>query len=793
MRQRTSLAILAALLGAGALWQWFPKHDRAADLARFRMSRREAVRKARSIVRVNGIDPTGWTAAAQIINARGAQNLYLWRFLHREHSVFNSLVTPFAAQVTLQPPDGERFVGVTFSPEGRLMGFGTATRLARGSEHMHTSETLDAQAEGVLSDYLGEQARLFRQVNRGVAQSHRVLYSWEYSDPADSPHLLRFEASFSEQRLVNAELIPEPADALRSEVRRLQAWQGYAASIMAAIVFIVISVAFPFFFRALVRQRLRPRRLITAGVMASVLGGLYLWGGPWLDQSRATAARDFTSLLDGLAGPAVGVVLLVFVIVLFYGAGRALLRPEHFARWRAVEALLDRRFLHRAVGTALLHGVLCGVGLAALPYLIAPLFPQTQAAATSVSSLYFPQAIGAVVGATMFSDIICIVLLVMPIVRWMRPRWLGFAAYVATVSIFWVIVRSPFDDWMTPGLVASALFATGIWLVESEYGALAAVVAGAAMVGTWTASAFWVQPIPALSQQGFWAAAPFGAMALTGAVIMRFGTAEDPAAEVEAMRAESTVEVRSQRERLAADFDVARRAQQAMLPEVPATLGPASFAASCFPARDVGGDLYDFYPTGDGRYALGVADVSGKGVPASLYMTLTKGFLAAAGRDSDDLLGTLSQLNSHLYLAGKRKIFVTMALMFYSPAERKIEFARAGHNSPLWRRTSLGRSEYLTPAGMGLGLTSRLLFERALRLQQIQLEPGDAFILYSDGITEAMNERREQFGEERLQAVVDGCDGQDARATEQAILRAVRAFIGTAPPHDDMTLFVVRV
>src|SRR5262249_20678868 len=157
----------------------------------------------------------------------------------------------------------------------------------------------------------------------------------------------------------------------------------------------------------------------------------------------------------------------------------------------------------------------------------------------------------------------------------------------------------------------------------------------------------------------------------------------------------------------------ARRAQQAMLPPIPAELGATSLAATCIPARDVGGDLYDFYPTGDGRYAIGVADVSGKGVPASLYMTLTKGFIAAAGSDSDDLLATLSQLNSHLYTAGKRKIFVTMALTFFSPEERRIELARAGHNSPLWRRAGLGESKYLTPPGMGLGLTSRLLFERA--------------------------------------------------------------------------------
>ena len=136
---------------------------------------------------------------------------------------------------------------------------------------------------------------------------------------------------------------------------------------------------------------------------------------------------------------------------------------------------------------------------------------------------------------------------------------------------------------------------------------------------------------------------------------------------------------------------------------------------------------------------------------------------------------------------------VTMALTYFSPEDRHVALARAGHNSPLWRRAHRGESEYLTPPGMGLGLTGRLLFERALRLQEIELEPGDALVLYSDGITEAMNEEREQFGEDRLRAAVDACDGCDARATEQAILQAVRAFIGAAPPHDDMTLFVVRV
>lgn len=793
MRGRTGLAVLAALLGGLALWQLFPRHDRAADLGQFRLTRAQAIEKARSIARVNGYDTTKWTVSAEATEwPRGAW-VYRWRFLHREPSVFNSLISPFVAQVTLRQPDGERFVGVTLSPEGKLVGFGTATRTARGMEHMHPTVTMDAQAEGVLAEFLGDQARYFVPVNRGVAQSHRLLYSWEYNDPADSPHVLRFEASFSEQRLVRAELSAEPSAGFMAEIRRTQFADGYIAAIVATLVFIAFGLAFPSFFRALVRKRLSGRRLAGAGAIAFVVVLLTLWGSRWLDHEHAGAARNFGSSVEGLAGQFVGLLFTSLAMVLFYGAGRALLRPEQMLRWFTLEALLDRRLNLRLQGSALLNGVLCGVGLAALPYLIAPVFPSAQAVALPVSSLYSSKALAAVLVPTAMADIVGIVLLAMPIVRWTRPGWLGIIAYSIGVPVIWFVLRSPFDDWTVPGLAASLLFAAGLWLVECEYGALGALVAGASMLGVWTAATFWVQPASDFVRQGWWAMAPFAAIALAGAVLMRAGATVDTVVEVDAMRSESAVDVRPQRERLASEFDVARRAQQAMLPNVPQEIDGVTFSAVCIPAREVGGDLYDFYPTGDSRYALGVADVSGKGVPASLYMTLTKGFLAAAGRDSDNLLVTLSELNSHLHIAGKRKIFVTMALAFFSPGDRRIELARAGHNPPLWRKAGLGQSEYLTPPGMGLGLTSRLLFERALRLQEIQLMPGDAFVLYSDGITEAMNEAREQFGEDRLQAVVDTCDGQDAQATEKAILQAVRAFIGSAPPHDDMTLFVVRV
>ena len=212
MRQRTSLALVAAALGGLALWWLFPRYDRSAGLGQFHLARPAAIAQARAVARANGIDATNWLPAAQSEYGQGGAWIYLWQRLHPESRVFSSLVTPYVARVTLRQLDGGRYATVTFNTDGRLVGFATASREASMVGHVHATETLDAMANGVLAQYLGEHARLFRPVNRGVTQSSQLLYSWEYSDPSDSPHLLRFEANFSEEQLVRAELTAEPAD-----------------------------------------------------------------------------------------------------------------------------------------------------------------------------------------------------------------------------------------------------------------------------------------------------------------------------------------------------------------------------------------------------------------------------------------------------------------------------------------------------------------------------------------------------------------------------------------------------
>ncbi len=250
---------------------------------------------------------------------------------------------------------------------------------------------------------------------------------------------------------------------------------------------------------------------------------------------------------------------------------------------------------------------------------------------------------------------------------------------------------------------------------------------------------------------------------------------------------------REELELLKAQFQVARRAQQQMLPEAPPAVPGVEIAAVCLPAREVGGDLFDFLSLPNGHVGIVVADVSGKGVPAALYMTLTKGLLASVAETTSDPAEIVREVNRHLYIACKRKMFVTLLLGVVDPESRTFTYARAGHNPPVWRNGTNGETRLLGARGIGLGLTSGELFDRTLELESITLDAGDLLILYSDGISEAMNDAREEYGEMRLKSVAERADGMSASKVKDLILGDVQSFLGRTPPQDDQTLVVVRV
>lgn len=240
------------------------------------------------------------------------------------------------------------------------------------------------------------------------------------------------------------------------------------------------------------------------------------------------------------------------------------------------------------------------------------------------------------------------------------------------------------------------------------------------------------------------------------------------------------------------ELDIARRVQAGLLPSREPDVPGFDIAGTCLPANEVGGDYYDYFTFPDGRLGLAVGDVSGKGVPAAFCMTLTKGFMEVAAAESREPDDVLIAANGHLreYLA--RGTFVTMAYAVIDPEALTVDYARAGHNPPAVLRRE-GAPSFVTPSGTALGAADREQFAELISSERLELRNGDALVLYTDGVTEAMSASGEQFGEDRLlETLARLHDGRTARDLADGLLAAVAEHSRNAEQHDDITVVVVR-
>ena len=242
------------------------------------------------------------------------------------------------------------------------------------------------------------------------------------------------------------------------------------------------------------------------------------------------------------------------------------------------------------------------------------------------------------------------------------------------------------------------------------------------------------------------------------------------------------------RQRLEQELKVARDIQASFLPlccpEVPGWEVGAFWRA----ARQVGGDFYDFIPLPRDHQGLVIADVADKGVPAALFMAISRTLTRSAAIHSHRTPAeVLVRLNEMILSDVHSDLFVTIFFADLSPVGR-VTFANAGHNPPLIVRAATGEIEYLRPHGMALGV----LPEVTLGDQQTKLEDGDVLVLYTDGVTDALDARGHEFGLPRLeQAIVKNCR-KSANGIVAAIQNAVNQFVGDEPPFDDLTLVVAK-
>ncbi len=363
---------------------------------------------------------------------------------------------------------------------------------------------------------------------------------------------------------------------------------------------------------------------------------------------------------------------------------------------------------------------------------------------------------------------------------------------LAAGALVAALPRSPFPPGHWGNLACGALMTLGYLVVYRHGGMLGAWFAPLGMYGAVQGIRLAHLAAPSLEAAGW----QMLAMVFGFAVAALAASFAMPQAEVEAMVGRMTEAAsappRPQRERLRAEFEVARRAQKDLLPSAPPDIAGFEVAAICHPALEVGGDLYDFLPCPHSCWMLCVADVSGKGLGAALYMTMLKGMLASAAHHAPPLALLAARLNQAVAGAGRGRMFITLSLLALDPSTRQVQHLRAGHNPPLLWRAATGECVFLRPRGIGLGLTAGPAFEANLEVETFTLEPGDVIVMYSDGVTEDMDPGGRLFGEERLVDVVRRDAASGAARLADAIMEEARAFRGEAELHDDWTLLVLR-
>lgn len=248
----------------------------------------------------------------------------------------------------------------------------------------------------------------------------------------------------------------------------------------------------------------------------------------------------------------------------------------------------------------------------------------------------------------------------------------------------------------------------------------------------------------------------------------------------------------SQLESIKGDLAIAREIQQAILPRIfppfPENAEQLDIAALMNAAKDVGGDFYDFFRIDDQRIGFVVADVSGKGVPAAIFMAVSRTLIRATGVRGVSPAECISYSNELLAQESANSMFVTAFYGIYNLTTGQVTYTNAGHNPPYLMKADGTILQLPFSSDLVVGAIDDFKYSE----ETLQLEHGDTLLLYTDGVTEAINSGDEEFGEQRLQAVLAQLTGNSSQDIIERIKACVSDFAGEAEQSDDITLLAIK-
>ena len=248
----------------------------------------------------------------------------------------------------------------------------------------------------------------------------------------------------------------------------------------------------------------------------------------------------------------------------------------------------------------------------------------------------------------------------------------------------------------------------------------------------------------------------------------------------------------AQLESLKSDLTTARDIQQYILPRVfppfPEVSDKVDIYATMKAAKDIGGDFYDFFRIDDNRIALVIADVCGKGIPAALFMAVSRTIIRSKGLQGESASACMTEVNRLLAAYSVGNMFVTVFYAIYDLRTGVVSYCNAGHNPPHLLRSNGTTSELPVSENTIMGVFDTINYQE----ETLQLEPGDTLVMFTDGVTEATNAAYEEFGTERLDDILRKETGASSQQVVEALKAGIMNFVGDAEQSDDITMLVVK-
>lgn len=509
-------------------------------------------------------------------------------------------------------------------------------------------------------------------------------------------------------------------------------------------------------------------------------------------------SQTYTKLIQIGLQIAFGYNFIALMVMSSWTVGEQALRTDKPRLLAGVDSLFNFKWFSKNIGRELPLGFAYGAIALGLTHVLHYVLMQNAGAVPRISTnagggfgLYLP-FLGVVITMLMgalFDELLFRLFVITYLRRWLKSATLAIVVSALLYATFLVFFGDTYSFRSGYQVILSG-FAVGLiqGYVFWNYGLLAAMASMVFFTGANQFGILFSSDATFFTSNAFAGVLLLAGMLVVGLFALRRGeefeyTPEDEPAHIRRIK---------ERVRLQKELEIAHRVQLGLLPKTNPNVAGFDIAGVCIPALEVGGDYFDFVDLHDGNLGIAVGDVSGKGIPAAIYMTLTKGILQSHAGEDPSPKHVLSKVNNLMYRTIERNWYVSMFYAVLDSRRRLLRFARAGHNPGIVFRSGESQARLLQTAGIGLGLDAGEKFNRTLVEGELQMSPGDTLVLYTDGFTEAMNSATEEFGEERFFEILQRYKHSTASELVNHIFSAVKNFAGDHPQHDDMTLVVLK-